>query len=73
MDYKSLKFERRIESSDKFPTWSELSDFLEYAFRTLEAIKLKDGVHSKGITSVKSFATELKSQDICFKGKKIVS
>lgn len=59
LDSESHKqFEQRIESNDILPTWKDLSDFLEYRFRTLETVnnncKLKDTK-----PTIKSFKTTI--------------
>ncbi|KAL0839095.1 hypothetical protein ABMA28_017074 [Loxostege sticticalis] len=62
-------FEQRLESNDKLPTWNDLSQFLEFRFRTLEAVKQqKDHAHPRVLPPTKSFATEVRSQPKTFCG-----
>ncbi|KAL0879638.1 hypothetical protein ABMA27_003353 [Loxostege sticticalis] len=40
-------FEQRLESNDKLPTWNDLSQFLDFRFRTLEAVKQQKDTHTR--------------------------
>lgn len=59
-------FEQLIESCNNLPTWTQLSNFLEHRFRTLELVKPKETSHlPRAVHQVKSFITGITPTQSC--------